>query len=194
MSRNSIVPEQSYRLATYVDPGGVPRAGIVVGDRVIDAAAALERQGAAMLAKVPSVLALLDTWEDAHPRLQAIASAERRESGTFEAHRLSSVRLLAPVLYPGAIFCAGANYRDHVEEMSKALGLPQEPDPHELGLKPWHFLKASAACVRATDTRIALLAMREQSSRLEEERGRAYMELLELIELAEMPPAYMGWA
>jgi 2-keto-4-pentenoate hydratase/2-oxohepta-3-ene-1,7-dioic acid hydratase in catechol pathway len=154
--RGSIVLEQSYRLATYVDPGGSPRAGIVVGDRVIDAAAALERQGAAMTNKIPSVLALLDAWDDAHPRLQAIASAERRESGTFEALRLSSVRLLAPVLYPGAIFCAGANYRDHVEEMSKALGLPQEPDPHELGLKPWHFLKASAACVRATDTRIAL--------------------------------------
>src|SRR6267378_3062375 len=111
MSRDSIVLEQSYRLATYADTHGSPRAGIVVGDRVIDAAAALERQGAAMLAKVPSVLALLDDWEDAHPRLQAIACAERRESGGFEARSLSSVSLLAPVLYPGAIFCAGANYR-----------------------------------------------------------------------------------
>jgi 2-keto-4-pentenoate hydratase/2-oxohepta-3-ene-1,7-dioic acid hydratase in catechol pathway len=153
--RNSVL-EQSYRLATYLDPRGSPRAGIVVGDRIIDAAAALERQGAAITPTVPSVLALLDAWEDAHPRLQAIASAERRESGTFEGSRLSSVSILAPVLYPGAIFCAGANYRDHVEEMSKALGLPREPDPHELGLKPWHFLKASAACVRATDTRIPL--------------------------------------
>jgi 2-keto-4-pentenoate hydratase/2-oxohepta-3-ene-1,7-dioic acid hydratase in catechol pathway len=150
------VLEQSYRLATYADPSGTPRAGIVVGDRVIDAAAALERRGAAMLAKVPSVLALLEAWGDIHPLLQAIARAERRESGTFEGRELSGIRLLAPVLYPGAIFCAGANYRDHVEEMSKALGLPQEPDPHELGLKPWHFLKASAACVRATDTPIAL--------------------------------------
>jgi 2-keto-4-pentenoate hydratase/2-oxohepta-3-ene-1,7-dioic acid hydratase in catechol pathway len=148
--------EQSYRLATYVDHRGSPRAGIVVGDRIIDATAALERQGAATTPTVPSVLALLDAWDDAHPRLQVIAGAERRENGTFEAQELSSVRLLAPVLYPGAIFCAGANYRDHVEEMSKALGLPQEPDPHELGLKPWHFLKAPAACVRATDTRIAL--------------------------------------
>src|SRR5882724_8569004 len=122
MRRNSIVLEQSYRLATYVDPRGSPRAGIVVGDRVIDAAAALERQGAAATPKVPSVLALLDAWEVVHPRLQIIASAERRESGTFETQGLSSVRLLAPVLYPGAIYCAGANYRDHVEEMSKALG------------------------------------------------------------------------
>jgi hypothetical protein len=39
-----------------------------------------------------------------------------------------------------------------------------------------------------------LLAMRDQTARLEEERCRAYWELTELIELAEMPPAYMGWA
>jgi 2-keto-4-pentenoate hydratase/2-oxohepta-3-ene-1,7-dioic acid hydratase in catechol pathway len=65
------------------------------------------------------------------------------------------VQLLAPILYPGAIFCAGANYRDHVAEMSGALNLPVEPDPHEMGLKPWHFIKASA-CVRGTSARIAL--------------------------------------
>jgi 2-keto-4-pentenoate hydratase/2-oxohepta-3-ene-1,7-dioic acid hydratase in catechol pathway len=150
------VLEESYRLATYADSRGSPRAGVIVGDRVIDAAAALERQGAAVTNEVSSVLALLEAWGDVHPRLQAIARAERRESGTFEARKLPDVRLLAPVLYPGAIFCAGANYRDHVEEMSKALDLPQEPDPHEIGLNPWHFLKASAACVRATDTCIAL--------------------------------------
>jgi 2-keto-4-pentenoate hydratase/2-oxohepta-3-ene-1,7-dioic acid hydratase in catechol pathway len=35
--------------------------------------------------------------------------------------------------------------------------LPPEPDPHELGLKPWHFVKA-AACVRGTGDRVALPA------------------------------------
>ena len=56
------------------------------------------------------------------------------------------------------MFCAGANYRDHVAEMSKALNLPPEADPHELGLKPWHFIKASAACVRGPGSRISLPA------------------------------------
>src|SRR6185437_13019911 len=40
--------------------------------------------------------------------------------------------------------------------MTRALNLPPERDPHELGLKPWHFLKASAQCVRGPDSRIAL--------------------------------------
>jgi hypothetical protein len=37
-------------------------------------------------------------------------------------------------------------------------------------------------------------AMREQSTRLGEERSKAWMDLVELVELAEMPPEYMGWA
>lgn len=31
---------------------------------------------------------------------------------------LSDVRLLAPILYPPAIYCAGANYKKHAMEMS----------------------------------------------------------------------------
>jgi 2-keto-4-pentenoate hydratase/2-oxohepta-3-ene-1,7-dioic acid hydratase in catechol pathway len=42
--------------------------------------------------------------------------------------------------------------------MARALNLPAEPDPHELGLKPWHFIKASAPCVRGPGARIALPA------------------------------------
>jgi len=40
--------------------------------------------------------------------------------------------------------------------MSRALNLPEEPDPHELGLKPWHFIKPSAPCVRESGARIPL--------------------------------------
>jgi 2-keto-4-pentenoate hydratase/2-oxohepta-3-ene-1,7-dioic acid hydratase in catechol pathway len=101
---------------------------------------------------------VLQRWEDIHPRLQAIARQVREGRDPSTAQPLSGIRLSAPILYPGTIFCAGANYRDHVAEMSRALNLPPEPDPHELGLKPWHFIKASAACVRGPDSRIALPA------------------------------------
>ena len=36
--------------------------------------------------------------------------------------------------------------------------------------------------------------MREDAARLGQQRCEAYMELMELVELAEMPPEYMGWA
>lgn len=131
--------ETSYRLATYAAP--TPRAGIVVDDRVVDVG--------------PSVLDLLRNWSESSVRLRQIARGARH-GDVKSSLPLSDVQLLAPILFPGTIFCAGANYKDHVAEMSKALKLPPEPDPHELGLNPWHFLKASAQCVRGTGSRVAL--------------------------------------
>ena len=105
-----------------------------------------------------SVLEVLQDWEEIGPRLREVARNVRNEKLSRRTVPLSSVRLLAPVLYPGTIFCAGANYRDHVAEMSRAMNLPAEPDPHALGLNPWHFIKASAPCVRGPDSRVALPA------------------------------------
>ena len=156
--------DHAYRLATYSVAGGKPRAGIVVDERVIDAGAALG--GNAAPGRTPlnprvrrmSVLDVLNEWADFHPRLQRVARASRGGDSSIESTPLAQVKILAPILYPGVIFCAGANYKDHVAEMSEALNLPSEPDPHELGLKPWHFIKPAVSCVRGTGDMIALPA------------------------------------
>ena len=44
---------------------------------------------------------------------------------------------------PLTIFCAGANYADHAAAMARKQGMPEPADPHEQGLKPWHFIKAA---------------------------------------------------
>src|SRR5207244_2457556 len=56
---------------------------------------------------------------------------------------LKRSKLLAPVRWPSAIYCAGANYADHAAEMARKMNRPPEPDPHTQGLKAWHFIKAS---------------------------------------------------
>ncbi len=148
----------AYQLATYL-VRAVSRAGMVVDDRLLDVAEALNGAAAQGTdARSLSVLEVLQRWGELHPRLQGIARQVREGREPSAAQPLSGVKLGAPILYPGTILCAGANYRDHVEEMSRALNLPPEPDPHELGLKPWHFIKASAACVRGPDSPIALPA------------------------------------
>jgi 2-keto-4-pentenoate hydratase/2-oxohepta-3-ene-1,7-dioic acid hydratase in catechol pathway len=134
----------SYRLATYAASDGQARAGIIVDERVVDVA--------------PSMLEVLRNWPEFAARLPQMARGVRRKDAAVPTAPQSSVKLLAPILYPGTIFCAGANYKDHVLEMSRALNLPPEPDPHELGLKPWHFIKAAAQCVRGTGSRVALPA------------------------------------
>lgn len=145
------MPDTSYRLATYA-AGSEPRAGLVIDERIIDAASALGESAA----RSSSVLALLARWPEVHPRFKDIARGVRASRLTPHSVPLAGTRLFAPVLYPGTVFCAGANYKDHVAEMSRALNLPPEPDPHEKGLKPWHFIKVSQASVRGPEDRIEL--------------------------------------
>lgn len=136
---------------------GEPIAAILVDARVIDICdlPSVQQIGASR-ARELSTLDILAAWRTWHPRLLSDARALRRMPGTIPARPLESVTLLAPVLYPGAIFCAGANYRDHVDEMTRALNLPQEPDPHSLGLQAWHCMKVPSSSVVGPDATVAL--------------------------------------
>ncbi|HEX8465705.1 MAG TPA: fumarylacetoacetate hydrolase family protein [Abditibacterium sp.] len=121
-----------FRLLTYLSDCG-PRAGIAAGDSFVDAAAATGN------AAYASVEAILGDWRAAEPSLH-------HAMGRGEEFLIADSKLLAP-LRPGAIYCAGANYRDHVEAAMKATGLPPDPAPHEVGLKPWHFIKPLSTVV-----------------------------------------------
>ena len=83
--------------------GGKATAGLVVDD---DGFTAL-----APLALSPAVVDLLADWATAEPNLAALAV--RAGQGT----PLADIELLAPLLYPGKVLCAGANYYDHMAEM-----------------------------------------------------------------------------
>jgi 2-keto-4-pentenoate hydratase/2-oxohepta-3-ene-1,7-dioic acid hydratase in catechol pathway len=137
-----------YKLATYRTSEG-PRAGLVIGDEVFDAA---KLTGKAAYATVAGILA---DWKTAEAALKKAAAG----AGKSRAKRqpLAKTKLLAPVPAPPTIFCAGANYADHAAAMARKQGMPEPEDPHELGLKPWHFIKAArtitdpGATVKAAD-------------------------------------------
>jgi 2-keto-4-pentenoate hydratase/2-oxohepta-3-ene-1,7-dioic acid hydratase in catechol pathway len=128
----------SYRLVTHAAADG-PRAGIVIGEELFDVA---QLTGGAA---DTTVLGILHDWAASSDRLTE--SAARAEPGAGQP--LTKVRLLAPILWPSAIYCAGANYADHAAEMARASGRAPEPDPHTLGAKPWHFLKAGRSTLAA---------------------------------------------
>jgi 2-keto-4-pentenoate hydratase/2-oxohepta-3-ene-1,7-dioic acid hydratase in catechol pathway len=123
-----------YKLVTYASAKG-SRAGIVVGETVHDAA------GLTGQASDATVLDILNDWDAASARLKAAAA--RAASSKAESFPLADTRLLAPVRWPSAIYCAGANFTDHMLEMAKVQNIAPEPDPKSVGLKPWHFIKAS---------------------------------------------------
>ena len=122
-----------YKLTTYQSMQG-PRAGVVMDETVFDAA---ELTGQLSYA---TVLGILDDWHHSNNALQI---AIKKAAPNVKAMPLQQTPLRAPVLWPSAIYCAGANYSDHAAEMAKRANRPPEPDPKSLGLKPWHFIKAS---------------------------------------------------
>jgi 2-keto-4-pentenoate hydratase/2-oxohepta-3-ene-1,7-dioic acid hydratase in catechol pathway len=140
-----------YKLLSY-QAGRTARAGVLVEDAVYDAA---KVTGVAAHA---SVLGVLEDWSRAR-RLLAQA-AKRLEGGRGRGRAkgipLKRVKLLAPVLYPGNIYCAGANYTDHMAEMARAQGQAPGPNMKELGEKPWHFVKSSRSAVVGPGARVKL--------------------------------------
>ena len=123
----------AFKLATYQSMQG-PRAGIVVDETVFDAA---ELCGQTAYA---SMLGILEDWPKAY---EVLGEALSKRAAHAKTMPLVQTRLRAPVLWPSAIYCAGANYSDHAAEMAKRANRPEEPNPKTLGLKPWHFIKAS---------------------------------------------------
>jgi 2-keto-4-pentenoate hydratase/2-oxohepta-3-ene-1,7-dioic acid hydratase in catechol pathway len=136
----------SYKLVTYQSADG-PRAGLVIGDYVHDAATLTSH------ASDETVLGILQDWTAAQARLDKAAASP----GAGQS--LTTTKLLAPILWPSAIYCAGANYADHAAEMARASGRAPEPDPHTLGLKPWHFLKAGRSTLAAHDDTVRITGL-----------------------------------
>ncbi len=123
-----------YKLATYRTSEG-PRAGVVIGEEVFDAA---KLTGKATYATVAGILA---DWKTAEGVLRKAAAGAAKSR--VKRQPLAKTKLLAPLPHPPTIFCAGANYADHAAAMARKQGMPEPADPHEQGLKPWHFIKAA---------------------------------------------------
>lgn len=131
----------TYKLLTYASHRG-PRAGLLVGQQVIDAAEATGNPAWS------SVIGALASWDAAHASFARVTA----QGGT----PLADTQLLAPILYPGDIYCAGANYQDHVEEMARKNGREPGKNMKELGDIPWFFIKSGRNTVVGPGATVAL--------------------------------------
>jgi len=131
----------TYKLLSYQTSDGAI-AGILVGDQVYEAAKVLGNP------RYQSMLGILEHWSALRPKLAAFSKGPRGNGMP-----LANLTLAAPVPRPSTIYCAGANYQDHVANMAKIHNLELDLDPHASGQKPWHFIKSSATVV-ATGTTV----------------------------------------
>jgi 2-keto-4-pentenoate hydratase/2-oxohepta-3-ene-1,7-dioic acid hydratase in catechol pathway len=100
-----------WALAT-VEVDGRPVACLEIGDRLYRLAPSLARAGGPA---VDSVIALFDGWA------VAAAALPRAAASVSPADQVDSgARRLSPLLFPGKVLCAGANYYDHIAEMGVA--------------------------------------------------------------------------
>jgi 2-keto-4-pentenoate hydratase/2-oxohepta-3-ene-1,7-dioic acid hydratase in catechol pathway len=113
------------KLLTYSAGSKAAHPGILLEDRVYE------------VDEYESVRAILNDW--------ARFARKKWAPGKAKGVPLKRVKLLAPLPDAGTIYCAGANYTDHMEEMARAQNRPPGPNMKEQGEKPWHFIKSSAS-------------------------------------------------
>ena len=131
----------SFRLLNYAGDQHEPRAGILVGgDTVVDLQDALPATAWAR-----STLDVLGAWEEACPALHKLADTKPKGVA------LTSVKLMAPIYYPPAIYCTGANYMAHAKEMSaEGSGVDKAVT------QPYLFLKSARHCMISPNDEIRL--------------------------------------
>jgi 2-keto-4-pentenoate hydratase/2-oxohepta-3-ene-1,7-dioic acid hydratase in catechol pathway len=132
-----------YRLLSYQASDG-PSGGVLLDSETHSLAAALAPLGRG----ITSVPQVLEEWDEVAPVL-----GQFRPSGP--GLKLGNTRLLAPILYLRASFCARANYSDHVAEMRVAMGLPDD-GPRKGSDLPWHFVNLGLHTVVGPNAPLAI--------------------------------------
>lgn len=136
------MPATPYGIVTFASPEG-PRLGVLAGERIADAEQAL----AQVLGRPPTMQAVLDRWDDALHCLTELAD-RTVAGGVTQTLDRAGIRLLAPLPRPVNLYCAFANYVDHMLEMG---GQPADKNNED----PFLFMVPSTA-VTAPEEAIVL--------------------------------------
>ena len=102
-----------YKLATYQTKEG-PRAGLVIGEEVFDAAKLTGKPAYA------TVIGILADWKIRRRRAEKGRGRSRQEPGQTPA--AGQDQIAGAGALPPTIFCAGANYADHAAAMARKSG------------------------------------------------------------------------
>jgi 2,4-didehydro-3-deoxy-L-rhamnonate hydrolase len=154
-----------FKLAT-VDNGRAPFVIMVVGDTAfgLDALYRAWRQGrrGGALVGVGSILLLLEDWDTNFEALCLMADfAATGSAPDTVLVDAAAVHYLPPILRPGKMIYAAANYGDHIREMLN-VSLTETSDEREnmldrdkARIRPYSFLKAPSALIGAHDDIVA---------------------------------------
>src|SRR5690554_2739480 len=108
-----------YQLFSYEGTGGEAHPGIAVDGGFFDLRKAVGNDAH----RWPVLDDLLADWAAASERLRSLASSISNDRTAFAGFALHQLSFLPPLTRCGVIYAAGANYRDHVEAMARAMNM-----------------------------------------------------------------------
>lgn len=127
----------SYHLLTYETEAG-PRAGVMIGGRLHDAAKLSGKP------EYQTALGVLADWDCA----DKLFAAKSDQASSGAGLPLEGTKLLPPILYPGEIWAAGANYQDHIGEAGDYVVV----NAKAIGGRPWFYSKSSRGALVGHDS------------------------------------------
>jgi 2-keto-4-pentenoate hydratase/2-oxohepta-3-ene-1,7-dioic acid hydratase in catechol pathway len=138
----------NYHLLTYRTEPGEAAAGILVGSAVYNVAALPG------LPHCSTVMDILNDWRKTEKILRDAAA--HIDASSTVGLPLADLELLAPLPNPGAVFCCGANYTDHINEMRPMLtNLPPDiPERELVGDDPWHLISTVRGSIVGAGTKV----------------------------------------
>lgn len=96
-----------------------------------------------------TVLELLRNWDESRARISSALA--QVDLSAVPSIPLEEAKLGAPVQYPGAFFCAGSNYWDHLDEMTELVKQTTGATPtFKKGPEPWFFVKTTRGSIVGT--------------------------------------------
>jgi len=139
----------TYKLVTY-RANKEDRAGVLINDQVYDI------QKITKEVSFDTMMGVLAQWAKAKKALAEFEKTVLAGKSKAQGIALKKAKLQAPVLMPGQLYCAGANYSDHMAEMAKVTGVPEGPNMKELGERAWHFIKSGRSCIAGPGAKVKI--------------------------------------
>jgi 2-keto-4-pentenoate hydratase/2-oxohepta-3-ene-1,7-dioic acid hydratase in catechol pathway len=139
----------SYKLVTY-RINQENRAGVVINDTVYDIQKVTKETG------YQSMTGVFAQWIKAKKALSNFEKSVLSSKSKAQGIPLKKARLQAPLMLPGQVYCAGANYTDHMAEMARVHGQAPGPNMKEMGERPWHFIKSGRSCVVGPGAKVSI--------------------------------------
>ena len=150
-----------FKLGTFSINGKSPYVGLVLDEEIYNLPFLAKAYGKDILSTTASIQGMLNNWETNFDGLRYITEFVRDEGRDAAdwggIKKLSDLKVLPPILKPGKMIYAAANYGGHIREMLNA-GTAQNNDERDNMLdrdktrvRPYSFLKSPSALVGAFD-------------------------------------------